>query len=96
MYGTVARMRVKAGAEDQLLCVLLDIAQRAIPGFVRAAVHRMEADPRQLVFTLAFESKAAYEAHTASPEQDARACQMLALVEGEPEWRDGPIIQAEP
>jgi hypothetical protein len=41
-----------------------------------------------------FESQAAYRAVSNSPEQDARYRKLLALLEAEPEWHDGEIINA--
>ncbi len=40
--------------------------------------------------------KAAYMVLADSPEQDARYRKLLDLFEGEPEWHDGEIIDANP
>lgn len=92
MYGTVARMRLKPGMEDQLMAQLRQYDQLQVPGFVHTYIYRMDADPRDLYMAVIFESKAAYTANAQSPEQDTRYRQMLDTLEGPPEWHDGEIV----
>ncbi|HLJ81133.1 MAG TPA: antibiotic biosynthesis monooxygenase [Ktedonobacterales bacterium] len=92
MYGTVARLRVKQGAEAQLAQQQRDFEALRVSGFIRAYVYQMDADPREYYLVVLFESKEAYWANARSPEQDARYQQMLALLEGQPEWHDGEVV----
>lgn len=39
-----------------------------------------------------FESREAYRANAASPEQHQRFLQLRALLEADPEWHDGAIV----
>ena len=96
MYGTVARMRLKPGMEEQLIA--LDRAEHAvgIPGSVTSYIYRMDAEPNVYYLAVVFESKEAYKANAASPEQDARWQQFRELLEGDPEWHDGEIISIYP
>jgi len=91
MYGTVARMRIKPGAEDQLTKELQGFEALKVPGFIASYVYRTDADPHECYMAVMFENKAAYVANAESPEQDARYRQLRALLESDPEWHDGEI-----
>jgi quinol monooxygenase YgiN len=95
MYGTMARMRIKPGAEAELKRLEREMAPQ-IPGFRFQHVLRTDADPRECYLLVAFESKEAYEANANSPDQHARYEQFRALMETEPEWHDGEIIDSYP
>ncbi len=92
MYGTVARMRIKQGAEGQLEQQLREFESLKVPGFVTTYVYRMDADPQTHYMAVVFDSKESYVANARSPEQDARYQQMRALLESDPEWHDGEIV----
>lgn len=92
MYGTVAKMRLKDGAEAQIQELMKEYESVAIPGHVSSAVYRMDADANEYYLTVVFEDAASYRANAASPEQDRRYRKMAELLDGEPEWHDGEII----
>ena len=92
MYGTVARMRLKAGAEAEMNRLSQEWAQEDIPGFVFQHVYKLDNNPNQFMLVVAFDSKASYEANARSPEQAARYQQYSALMDGAPEWNDGEIV----
>jgi len=94
MYGTVARVRIKAGAEQAVLALSASYRQNPIPGQVAQYVYRMDADPQEFYLAIIFESKEAYWANAQSPEQQARFEQLMTLLEAEPEWHDGEIIES--
>ena len=94
MYGTIARMRVKHGEEARLLALMKDEEELQIPGFLGYVVYRMDKDARELYLAVIFADKESYVANADSPEQDARYRKMVALLEGEPEWHDGEIVDA--
>ena len=94
MYGTVARLRLKAGAEEAILALSASYRSNPIPGMVAQYAYRMDADPQEYYLAVVFESKEAYWANARSPEQHARFERMLALLEAEPEWHDGEIVDA--
>ncbi len=91
MYGTVARIQVKPGAEQELL-TLSKTFEGQIPGHLGTYVYRSDADPSTYWMAVAFTDKAAYHANAQSPEQDARYQQMRALLAADPEWHDGEIV----
>ena len=94
MYGTVARLRLKAGAEEQMRAMTAGYRENPVPGQVATYAYRMDADPQEYYLAVVFESKEAYWANAQSPEQHARYEQMLTLLEGAPEWHDGEIVDA--
>jgi hypothetical protein len=94
MYGSIARYRLKPGMEGQLLAFEQKIREAKLPGMVGAFTYRMDDDPSVYYEAVVFESKEAYRALAASPEQDARYREMLAIMEGPPEWHDGEVVSA--
>ena len=92
MYGTVARMQIKPGAEGQLEQQLREFESLKVPGFVTTYVYHMDADPQTFYMAVVFDSKESYVANARSPEQDARYQQMRALLDSDPEWHDGEIV----
>ena len=92
MYGTVARMQAKPGMESQLRAMMDQYDVLKIPGYNTTYVYQMDSDPRTFFLAVVFESREAYQANADSPEQDARYQQMLAMLEGPPDWHDGQIV----
>lgn len=92
MYGTVARMRLKAGSEARMQELMREYEELDVPGFVRSTVYRMDADPNEFYLVVEFEDQESYRANAQSPEQDERYRQMVDLLDGEPEWHDGEVI----
>jgi quinol monooxygenase YgiN len=91
MYGTVARMRLKPGAEAQMTELMRQYETLNIPGQRITYVYRMDNDPNTFMMAVVFDDKASYVANANSPEQNIRYQEMLALLEGPPEWHDGEI-----
>jgi quinol monooxygenase YgiN len=95
MYGTIARLCIKPGMEDQFRQLLQEQAHPfetgQVAGFATSYVYRMDADPNDFFVAAVFESREAYWANAQRPEQDARYSRWLPLLEGEPEWHDGEI-----
>ncbi len=87
MYGTIARIRVKPGMGAQLEALNRRMAEEElqVPGYVAQYVYRTDADPDELYLTVLFESRAAYHANTASPDQAARYAALVALMAAPPE-----------
>ncbi len=92
MYGTVARLRVKPGMEAKFVEVGRAIEAQRIPGNVASYIYQMDANPREYYLAVVFTDKAAYQANAASAEQNARFLELMAVLEGEPEWHDGEIV----
>lgn len=96
MYGTIARFRVKPGAEQQLVQLQHEYEALKVPGYLKSTVYRMDADPGDYYLAVVFDSKESYVANANSPEQDTRYRKMLSLLDGEPQWHDGEIIYVGP
>ena len=96
MYGTIARLRAKAGSEDALQKLNDEYAQGGIPGLVSEVVFRSDADPREYWLAVVFESREAYRKNAESPEQDARYQELRALLDDDPEWHDGETVSQYP
>jgi antibiotic biosynthesis monooxygenase (ABM) superfamily enzyme len=97
LYGTVARLRVKAGAEAQLEQLNAEYsAEGIIPGLVGEYIFRSDTDSREYWMAVAFASKDAYRKNAESPEQHARYERFRALLEADPEWHDGEVVQQFP
>ena len=92
MYGTVAKMRVKPGKLEELRILSGSDAMTGIAGLVSTTVYQMDADPNALIMVVAFTDKDAYVANANSPEQNQRYEELVALLDGPPEWNDGEII----
>jgi len=92
MYGTIARVEInpeKIG-EVQALSRRITLA----PGQVGRYIYQMDANPNELFLVAIFESREAYYANAASPEQHERFMELRALLTADPEWHDGEIIDA--
>ena len=96
MYGTVARLQLKPGMEAQMRAFNEDEHAVGIPGYLAMYGYRMDQDPNTYYLVVIFESKAAYVANAASAEQHQRYLRMVELLEGEPEWHDGEIVDMWP
>jgi antibiotic biosynthesis monooxygenase (ABM) superfamily enzyme len=92
VYGTVAHLRLKPGAEAKLQQLLRDFEALNVPGFVFEHVYRLDAGSTAYVLAVGFASKEAYVANATSPEQHARYLRYRELLEDEPEWHDGEIV----
>jgi heme-degrading monooxygenase HmoA len=87
-------MRFKAGAAAQMADVIQEYDQIQIPGMVATYVFQTDADPQEYIVVTAFESKVAYLANAGSPEQHARYLKLRELLESDPQWNDGTIVQS--
>ena len=91
MYGTVAKMNLKPGAEKEMMQAM-EGSQTGREGHVATYVFKSDADPNVHFVATIFESKGAYKKFADSPDQDKRFRQMKELLVAEPEWHDGEVI----
>jgi quinol monooxygenase YgiN len=94
MYGTVARMRLKPGTEENLNAQLREFESLHVPGYLATYIYRMDDEPDIYYMAVMFESKETYVANAESPEQDTRYRRIRDLLQSDPEWHDGEIISA--
>lgn len=94
MYGTVAHLTIKPGAEEQLRQFAREVETEQVPRFVFQHVYRLDANPDEFILVVAFENKVAYLANANSPEQAARYQRYRDLLTADPEWHDGEVIDS--
>ena len=91
MYGTVAKMRVKADNVDAVRKVMAAQMEGAKPaGYIQSYVLSENDSDTQWLFVM-FEDKASYMANADDPKQNERYMEFRALMEADPEWHDGMI-----
>ena len=91
MYGTVAKMTVKAENVGPLRDVMArQMQERPIPGYVATHMLR-ENDSDSTWLFVTFQDRATYEANADDPAMDAQYREYRALLEADPEWHDGEI-----
>ena len=96
MYGTIARLKIKAGKEAEFIALGQQEDDIKIAGHVGEFIYRMDADPNEYYMAVVFDNKESYVANANSPDQNDRYEGMLALLESAPEWHDGEIVHSHP
>jgi heme-degrading monooxygenase HmoA len=91
LYGTIAKMKLKPGAEDKMMHAM-EGSEDGREGHVATYVFKSDADPNVHFVTTIFESKSAYKKFADSPEQSKRFHQMRELLAADPDWHDGEVI----
>lgn len=93
MYGTIAKVTAQPDKIEALraLAARLELA----PGQIARYVYRMDANPQEYMLAAVFESREAYQANAASPEQHERFMELRALLTTDPEWHDGVIVDSQ-
>ena len=92
MYGTIAKIHTDPAQVDALRALAARMG--AAPGQLGRYVFQMDADPGELFLVAVFESRQAYWDNAQSPEQHQRYQELRALLDSDPEWHDGAIIDA--
>jgi heme-degrading monooxygenase HmoA len=93
MYGTVAKMRIKPGAEAKLIELTRSEDMTAsMPGYISTTVYKLDSDPNDFIMVVLFEDKESYTKNADSPEQDARYREFVQYLEGAPQWQDGEVV----
>jgi hypothetical protein len=91
MYGSAFRLRPKAGMAAQVRDVMMSDPRRP-KGMVNA--YLLTEDKAGDVWGFAvFADEKAYRDNAADPAQDAQYQKFRALLESDPEWHDGSIVQ---
>jgi heme-degrading monooxygenase HmoA len=96
MFGTIARMRVKAGHESEVERFEGQAEAVREAGLVATTVYRSSTDPREYWLAVVFRDEQSYRANASSPEQDQRFRELMGHLEAEPEWHDGQVVYSYP
>ncbi len=92
MYGTIAEVQINPEKIEELQALSKRLGPA--PGQVARYIFRMDANPNVLFLVAVFETREAYQANAASPQQHERYLELRALLNADPEWHDGEIIDA--
>jgi antibiotic biosynthesis monooxygenase (ABM) superfamily enzyme len=90
MFGTVAKMQVQPGKQDELRSTMQSQMADPVPGYVKSYV-LMEDGSDTLWLTVVFDDKDSYMKNADDPAQHERYVAMRALLAADPEWHDGAI-----
>ena len=94
MFGTIFRMRPRAG-QEQAITQMLERWNRErrpnVRGFVASYLLTSRSHPGELVGVAVFDSEASYKENADAPEQDHWYRELRALLEADPDWIDGEI-----
>jgi len=91
MYGTVAKMTVKAENVEALRDLMAkQMQERPIPGYVTTYALRENDSDTTWLFVI-FQDRATYDANADDPAMDAQYREYRELLEADPEWHDGMI-----
>ncbi len=92
MYGSVARLRLKPGAEARMQELSKEFEEARVPGYVSELVFKLDSGSDEYMLAIVFESKEAYLANANDPAQQARYAQYAELMAAAPEWNDGEVV----
>jgi quinol monooxygenase YgiN len=94
MYGTIARMRLKEGAEALFEAQMEGMSNTSLgdQGWVSTMLYRSDADLREVWMVVVFESREAYHANAERPNQEMHYRLIRGCLESDPEWHDGEIV----
>lgn len=94
MYGTVAKFKVKPGQEQKLKEVMVKQASAGMEmkGFIGELVYKLDRNPNEYLIAVVFEDRDSYQANANDPAQHRRYLEYRELLETDPEWNDGEIV----
>jgi antibiotic biosynthesis monooxygenase (ABM) superfamily enzyme len=92
MYGTVARFRIKPGMEQRLLQLNESYKGLDVPGYRGETVYRLDSGSNEYIMAVVFDNKETYMANAQSPDQHQRYLDFRELLDSDPEWMDGEIV----
>jgi quinol monooxygenase YgiN len=94
MYGTVARLRLKPNAGEQLEGLMAEYESLAVPGHVATYLYRLDSDSDDHYLVVMFEDRESYRRNAEDPAQDERYRRMRDLLAEDPKWHDGEVVLA--
>jgi quinol monooxygenase YgiN len=92
MYGTIAKMKVKKGALEEIRKMETG---RKPDGVMGSLVFQSDGEADELWMVAIFRDKESYFANADSPEQGEEYQRLRALLSADPEWHDGEIVFSE-
>ncbi|MBI2936330.1 MAG: antibiotic biosynthesis monooxygenase [Chloroflexi bacterium] len=95
MFGTVARIRPKAGQEKALVALLQEWQRTRKPkvkGAIGGYLFKKEKNPDEYILVSVWQDRQTYFANANDPEQDRWFRRVRELLQADPVWEDGEII----
>jgi len=92
MYGTVAKMKILPGKEQDMQ----NMSRQQPAGMVFSHVYKLDSGNDEYMLVVGFESKEAYKANAESPEMHQQYLEYRKFLADDPEWHDGEIVQSMP
>ena len=95
MYGTIFRMKVRAGHEDEVIKAFeaWDSDRKpTLPGAIGSLLMRPDRGSGALIGVAVFQDEAAYRANADAPEQGKWYQGLRGHLESDPEWEDGEYV----
>jgi quinol monooxygenase YgiN len=96
MFGTVARVAVQSGKEEEFLAIGEQWTKERgeATGQVAEYVFKAEGRPGEYYLIGIFHDREAYFANARDPETDGWHRRMRATLTADPEWHDGEVVQS--
>ncbi|HUV15078.1 MAG TPA: hypothetical protein VMW28_00755 [Pelolinea sp.] len=91
MYGTVAKLMVKAGKIEELKNHM-NIEYKNMPGALDILMYQTDEDVHTMYIAVVFSDKNSYIENSESPESNVQYEKLMEFLEAEPEWHDGQVI----
>ena len=92
MYGTVARMRMRPGAEALFRAQFDALVHEQLKGWMSTAFFQSDTDPLDVWMVVVFDSPESYRANAERPNMDAVYRRFRSCLEADPEWHDGHVM----
>ena len=92
MYGTIARMQMKPGAESRISEITSSYESMEIPGHISTHIYRMDENANEFYMVVVFRDQESYRRNAEDPAQHQRYLRMMDMLVAEPEWHDGEIV----
>lgn len=89
MYGTLGRMKPKAGMRDELIRMMSAPPDGAAANGYRGSYLLKADEDDEVVVAVMYDDKDAYFAMVHDPKTDENFGKIMALLEAEPSWTDG-------
>ena len=96
MFGTVARVTVRPGKEEEFIAIgeRWAEARGETTGQVAGYLVKLEERPGAYFLIGIFHDRERYYANARDPETDGWYRRMRATLAADPEWHDGEVVQA--
>jgi quinol monooxygenase YgiN len=96
MFGTIARVTVQPGKDDEFLAIGEQWTRErgSVNGQVAEYVFKAEGRPGEYWIIGIFRDRDTYRANADDPETDRWYRRMRAVLTADPKWHDGEVVQS--